>query len=190
MTESNRQASTSKRSLLWKIFVVFISVCGVVVLLAGVGLVLFFAGIGKHFSDCDAKRDKLFSNYDTLLNQLDDVTIVSDQPNVKATGTKQDGDCVDSLPTISAKRTFPVDASAGALYAMIDKNMTDQGYARDAMSILKPPCAYESQLFLYSKGTQKIEIRFTCATYGTTAWDAVKVTTVEALTRFGGTDLL
>lgn len=173
-----------------KIFVVFMSICGGIILLAILGLILFFAGIGQHFSNCDAKRNELYANYDTLMNQFNEIVIVPDQPGVLATGKKQNGDCVDSLPTISAKRTFTVDAPAGDLYARIDKTMTEQGYARDVESIMKTPCAYESQVFLYSKGTQKIEVRLTCAAYNTNNWRQTRVTTVEAFTRFGGTDLL
>src|SRR5437899_534734 len=67
-------------------------------------IALGFMGFYGSIRSCSNGRTQLFSQTQTITDDFNAVHLFTNQPDVKASVSKQEGDCVDSLPTIFASK--------------------------------------------------------------------------------------
>jgi hypothetical protein len=168
-----------------KLFSVVLAVLGILILLAITVGVRFYASTEQYFTDCDKGRLSLFSRYGKVVQTFDGVKIVPDQPDVKAKIIKQDGDCVDSLPTVFARKIFIVNENAAKLYARVNGSLKAQGYVNQTdtySTATTNPCASSGNGLMYSDAEHAINIAFVCAGDDSIEWSQRTVTEVVATT--------
>ncbi len=189
------QHSPFKKYLKILVFaLIAVLVVGVVV--AGYFIIVIVGGLHSIASSCSKGRTQLFSQTKTITDEFNSIAFISGQDDVKAQVTKQEGDCVDSLPTISATRDFKVATSAGAAFDAMSKALTENGYTTVKSTPYKDdfpklnPCSFKDNQYSYEKGDHKIDIALTCASYGAKGedWRQVPATNATAYLDVAWTD--
>lgn len=171
-----------KRNKVLVVVMITISILGIgIALYISYFVIIAIFGIQSDFGSCDKGRTQLFNNSQTIADGFNAINFV---PGIaaKATVEKQNGDCLDSLPTITATREFKTTSTAGEVYDSMTKALVANGYKpEDDYSNLNP-CSYEDNVYSYSKGDHKINITIACSTYGAKddSWRQVPTTKATA----------
>jgi hypothetical protein len=154
--------------------------------LAGVVFVIFsfFNGLQGVTSECSNARTQLYNKEPVLTDQFNKLLLIPDQPNVVANVAKQDGDCIDSLPMVTATKTYTISTTAGSAFDEINSALTQAGYIASKDSIYLPdnPCAYKdkSYKFTSTEPNRDIEITMSCTKYSVNGEDWRQIPVTEA----------
>ncbi len=178
------QMSTRKSPLKRIAKIVAISVAviaGLGVALVAFEAIIFVVALSTATNSCSKGREQLFGNEQSITNRFNALLFIPSQPNVKAEISKQPGDCIDSMPTIHATKSYDVSMPAGTLFDEIKKVLVEAGYTADGGSPNIPdnPCEYEGQTYEFTNTNpdREIEIKLSCAQYTSTKdWREIRVT--------------
>jgi len=178
----------SSQTTFKKYFKRFLVVCigGVVILGAVITfyLVSIFGGLHSDLSTCAKGRTQLFSRTQSLTSEFNAMQFIPGQESVTADVTQQQGDCLDSLPTIYATKEYTTTTTAGAVFDEITAVLSDNGYtAQSNPTKVLNPCSSQYQQYAYTKADQEIDVQLTCASYDATgdSWRQVPVTDAKVL---------
>lgn len=156
------QKAPLKKTL--KIVLIIIITVGVLGL-AGITFVVFsvFNALHSASNECSNGRTQLFSNEQAITDQFNKLVLIPDQPNVNADVTKQQGDCVDSLPTIFATKTYIISTTAGIAFDEMSSALTKAGYTASRDSVYAPddPCQYQDKPYKFTNINPNRDINIT-----------------------------
>lgn len=173
-------------SLLQIILIVIGTIVGLAIVVA-VGLFVLLATFFQSYGhSCEQKRAAVSAAANTGIPIFNQLTIIPGQSGTPAQVGKQEGDCVDSLPTVYATRTVKVNESAAAAMSQVTGALQSQGYAGPIAAsgnTAGTPC--DPNRLSYSKpGRQGIEISLQCNGPITGTWQSQPVSRVDAYVTF------
>lgn len=181
--------STAPPNLPQSPFKKYIKIFVIVLVTAFVAVAAFVAyyiisivgGLHSDLSTCSKGRTQLFNRTPSITSEFNAIEFVPNQSSVKAEVTKQQGDCVDSLPTIFATKKYVVATNAGTTSDEISNALVKSGYTpkKDNYPSLNS-CSYQGKRYTYTKADQKIDIELTCLSYGAKGEDWRQVPATKA----------
>ncbi len=125
------------------VLAVMLTVILVPILIGGAFTLLGRGLESSFFGECKNGRETLFSQEQTITNEVNALSLADNSSTSDATISIQEGDCVDSLPTIFAKKTYTLESSgnAGDVFDHANKQLIDAGYTKnDSLIENKDPC--------------------------------------------------
>lgn len=79
---------------------------------------------------CHSGGKKLLGRSDEIRKEIDSIDFVPGQPDIKSEVNKNEGDCVDSIPTITLEKTYKNPTmNAGELFDQLTTTLKSKGYS-------------------------------------------------------------
>lgn len=177
-----------KKNSPWKIILIILSVLGIAI--AGYLLIftiLAYTSINQSFKTCKDGREQLYADTDNIVREFNSIDLIPGQESATSKVEKQDGDCVDSLPTITVERLFTTSAEAGSAFDSMKNALIGKGYKQeidDSYTGLNP-CSFEDNRYTFTKGDKEIQIVLNCSKYivKSEEWRKIPITSANAYLR-------
>jgi hypothetical protein len=124
----NPISKPKKSKALRMVGIVLLSVTGLSVIVVVAVIIFAMSLFNSLGSSCNTKRTSTYASAGQEIPVFNNLTIVPGVTGSAAIEQKQDGDCVDSLPTAWLQRTFPVNETAGEALSQVTMTLQGEGY--------------------------------------------------------------
>jgi hypothetical protein len=124
----NPISKPKKRTSFKVVGVVLLSATGITVIVVVAVLVYMMSIFSSIGNSCNTKRTNTYNTAGQAIPAFNDVAIVPGVTGSTAHEQKQDGDCVDSLPTVWLQRSFTVNETAQQAVNQVNATMENEGY--------------------------------------------------------------